>query len=763
MSGVVMSFRHRRNLLRRWPRAESRSCIRKSALHLLPASKALPPLSARPEGFSLQDVIFFENRSYEFEFSLIEPAGGGEIVHRLNSVRDAFRHTGAQLRGTVNFGNDIGWFRLGLRYSFEGREREDFVSFEVLPCKMDMATDLAAIHREIDRQYPLWRFSFAQKTDQELAQSRRPHERFPLLWLAQFAALREELRRQVRVVCNAPHARLQETERRIRLDRLKGKAGVRLEHGIAEALARNDTGRSFLVGSRRLSVDTPENRFVRMALQRCSRELAQFALRARKNNEIPDRERLSKDFFDELSRWRKEMDQRLAHPLFDEVGVFDGMERESLVLHQRAGYAGVYRVWQQLKHYLDVFGRHASISLKSVAELYEVWCLLEVRRLLLELGFEEQLSQKAHLRMSGLEKELEDGLGASFHFKRDDGLKLRLAHEPVFRKPGSKYNRIYSWNAVQKPDIVLEATFPDDEKIIWIFDAKYRVEISGKETDPDLAPDDALNQMHRYRDALIHLAEPEAGTVSKTRPVIGAYVLYPGWFPGDQQKNPASNPYHAAIDEVGIGAFPALPGQSNLWLTDFLERNLRRKQVIVEYSIDAPDEHLARDSVRIAPSGLTLRRSGDLVFVAPPGGGRAPEYLQAFLDGAAKWYHTPDETMGRGNIPEQVMRDLTHCAVAIRHPGGVSSVRYIFEIRTVTRCDRSEITPEQSGTSKAGREGRYWLFELGAAELLPSEVKLPSGRKFNFGICGKADLAKAKSWKDVSGRYSYLYALPDRG
>jgi hypothetical protein len=711
------------------------------------------------DGLELRDVVFFENRSYEFEFSFPAPAANLAIIHRLNSICDAFRPTENKLRGTVNFGNDIGWFRLGLRYSLAGRMCEDFISFEVLPSKMDMSTDLATIHGEIDRQYPLWRFSFVQKTDQQLAQSRRPHERFPLLWLAQFSALREELGSQVRLVCNAPHARLQETERRIRLDRLKGKVGGRLELGIAEALSQKDIARSFRVSSRRLSVDTPENRFVRMVLQRCSRELAQFSMRAKVNNGMPDRERLSGEFFAELAKWRKGMDQRLAHPLFDEVGEFDGMERESLVLHQRAGYAGVYRVWQQLKQYLDVFGRHASISVKSVAELYEVWCLLEIRRLLGDLGFVEQDCSKAQLRTRGLEKELIDGLGASFLFRRDDGLTLRLAHEPVFGNPkDNKYDLIYSWNAVQKPDIVLEATFPNAEKVLWIFDAKYRVENAEKEGAPDLAPDDALNQMHRYRDALIHLGKPEAGTAPKTRPFIGAYVMYPGWFPGNLQNNPAGNPYHLAIEEVGIGAFPALPGQPNLWLASFLEKHLRRKPLIMEYRIEAPDQHLAQDSVRIAPAGLTLRRSGELVFVAPPGGGRTAAYLDGFLNGKARWYHTPDETINRENIPARVMHDITHCAVALRQPGGVSSVRFLYEVRRVILCDRSEISPEQSGAVSRGREGKYWLFELGIAEALPVEVILPAGRAFKFGVCSKADLVKAKGWKDVSGRYSYIYA-----
>ena len=162
--------------------------------------------------------------------------------------------------------------------------------------------------------------------------------------------------------------------------------------------------------------------------------------------------------------------------------------------------------------------------------------------------------------------------------------------------------------------------------------------------------------------------------------------------------------------------------------------------------------------MRIAPAGLTLRRSGELVFVAPPGGGRTAAYLEGFLNGKARWYHTPDETINRENIPARVMHDITHCAVALRQPGGVSSVRFLYEVRRVILCDRSEISPEQSGAVSRGREGKYWLFELGTAEALPVELILPAGRGFKFGVCSKADLVKAKGWKDVSGRYSYIYA-----
>jgi len=723
-----------------------------------------PMACIEANGLTLKEAIFFENRSYEFEFTFAKGVRQATVTHRLNTVQDAFRATGDKtnevLRGNINFGNDIGWFRLGLTYQLEGRQQEDHIAFEVLPTKMDMSTDLNVINVVIDEVYPLWRFSFAQKTDQELSRSCHPHERFPLVWLALFQSLRKELLNQVRLVCNAPHSRLQEAARKVRMGRLEGKLGARLEERVREALLSKDMDRWFRVNARRLSIDTPENRFVLMVLRHSSRELAQFACRARTHNGKPDKGRISEAFFSEIATWRQELDKRMAHPMFADVGRFEGMDRESLVLHQRAGYSGVYRVWQQLKQYLDVFGRHASISVKSVAELYEVWCLLEIRRMLEELGFEEKESSSAKMRFSGLEKELEDGIGASFRFTRDDGLQVRLAHEPVFGKPQSDLNRIYSWIAVQRPDIVLEVTFPNGERIHWIFDAKYRIDTGLQENAKDLVPDDAINQMHRYRDALIHLGRVEEGMPRKTRPFIGAYVMYPGWFPNDQQSNPDMNPYAEAIDAVGIGAFPALPGHKNEWLAAFLARHLVRRPSQSQCRMEAPDRHLVQESVRIAPAGLMLRRKGDLLFVASAGPGRAQAYLDAFAAGTAKWYHTRDEAINRERIPMSVMNDITHVAVAVPAEVGLESITRIYEVRRVKLCQRNDITELQSGTAHPSGKGDYWLFYLGDSVALDAPVQLPVEKRFRFGMCTAADLKLAKNWNDISGRYSYLYEAP---
>ncbi|MDR9778407.1 nuclease domain-containing protein, partial [Rhizobium hidalgonense] len=89
---------------------------------------------------------------------------------------------------------------------------------------------------------------------------------------------------------------------------------------------------------------------------------------------------------------------------------------------------------------------------------------------------------------------------------------------------------------------------------------------------PDLVPDDAINQMHRYRDALVQVNNNGI----KSRPVLGAFALYPGCF--NQKDDPNLNPYAESIEQVGIGAFALLPrndGSVHACLSAFLEQEFK--------------------------------------------------------------------------------------------------------------------------------------------------------------------------------------------
>lgn len=714
------------------------------------------PLSGevRTRDIDSAELMFFENRLYDFEFTFTtdQPV---TVRHRRRSVEEAFRTRGRRHTASINFGNDVGWFHLELHFETPSGPRVESVSLEVHPTKLDMERDLRAIHERVDASYPLWRFSFAQSTEQRVARVTRPHERLPLLWIEQFRQLRDELDRGVRVVCNAPHQRIIESSRAVRVDSLRGRLSPRREEQVAERLLVGDTARRVQQSTRTLTVDTPENRFVRDVLERCDREIGRFSQRV-DDAARRDGGAISESARRELDGWRSAVRDRLAHGLFRAVSSSRALLGESQVLHQRAGYAGVYRVWQQLQMYFEVLGRDASISMKTVAELYEVWCLLALRETLRALGFEEEERDRPRLDARGPEVLLgADGMGAAFCFQRGT-TRVRLAHEPVYRRYSDRLRdrETLSWLSEQRPDFVLEATFGNGERLLWVFDAKYRVQRRDESSDErDRAPDDAINQMHRYRDAIVRCERASEDPPRLSRPVVGAFVLFPGWFPEDAQSGSKRNPYQDAIDAVGIGAFPLLPGQKNPWLHTFLESQL----CPVESTIAAttPDAQLAQHATRIVTSGLRARRDADLVFIAHAAApqGRSPEYVNAFKTGEARWFHVYDVALERGRLTAAMMADVTRCAVAVRGDDGYE-LRHIYDVRSIRRVDRREITPAQSGTATPAREGLCWLFELGAPVTRSPPLRVPRRPRYTAHVATWERLLSARTWSDLDDRYS---------
>ncbi|WP_369789268.1 DUF2357 domain-containing protein [Rouxiella sp. WC2420] len=686
----------------------------------------------------LKKPLFFENIQYQIEWEFKDiNVQNAQVAHRLNSVNDCFRFTkshgrnDARLTGSINTNNDIGWFKLPLRYQVGDITHESTLSFEVLPTKMDLQTDLAAMYQSIDEQYPLWRFSLAEKTEQDAAKGSQ-RGNFPLLWLANFNSLRRQFENGLKVITQAPHSRLKNTVSYTKADRLKGRLSHRLSERVQEDIRGGKLYKRYRVEKKHLSVDTPENRFIKMVVKHSKDCLAGFHNQLTENNKSPDKQRISKAFLDEITSWEQTLTKMHNQEFLREVGNYNGLSRESLVLQQKTGYSAVYSVWQQLKFYLDVFSNQASVSMKSVAEIYEVWCFLTLREILVEdLGFKEISSKKSALQINSyMEYQFKDGLGNAFKFTRDDGLKARLAHEPIFKADGS-YLR--SHIVPQKPDIFLEITFPNGKQFIWLFDAKYRIKTfdsrfnenieASQDYGDDLAPEDAINQMHRYRDALIRMNSEVSKTTQKgyqkSRPVFGAFALYPGFF--NQNLDP--NPYAEAIEEIGIGAFALLPSEDQqnknqkmgrAWLTNFLIMQVGLPQS-KESSEVRQESLLLNDSVRIPHYGMQQALYPDLVMTAALAGtrGRKKKYFDAFEAGDAKWYHVKEATFVK-KYAGHVVPEIKFIALASTSAlsSNTKKMDKLWPVNGVSVVSRRDITEEQAG-SISNSEERYYLFKLG--------------------------------------------------
>lgn len=711
----------------------------------------------------LELPLFFENTQYQFEWIFFGEVTDARLVHKSQRITQAFRFAEqrglvpARLTGTINTGNDVGWLCLPLRYELDRKVHTQHIAFEVLPTKMALHQDLPAMYRAIDAIYPLWRFSMVEKTEQNVTSSKqRGH--FPLMWLANFALLRSRFEQALKIICASPHSRLQPAGTNANAARLKGSLSHSLVQQVKQDFANGRYDNRYPLEKKQLSVDTPENRFIKMAANHCKTVLAKFEEKIRKSNQAPNNQRLSDSFLDELHSWQKPLHHLLTQSFLKEVGAYTGSSRESLVLQLKTGYSTVYRVWQELKFYLDLFGSRSSISMKSIAEVYEIWCFLCLKKIFeQDLGFKLIENGPTKLVQNDFfEYQLKDGFAGAFCFKRADGVTARLAHEPKFTINGKS---IRSYLVNQEPDIVLELTLPETatsgvkRKFIWLFDAKYRIKTDknrfdeGNEdiTATDYVPDDAINQMHRYRDALIRISESEyklssaiAQTSKKSRPVFGAFVLYPGFFDQTQTQNP----YASAIEEVGIGAFALLPSQAesdycgHQWLLDFLkaqigtalnEQAAQRNSVIYPAAAMAEQIYL-QEASRIPYYGMYQVLYPDLTMTVSLGGqrGRESVYFEAFEQGTAQWYHLPQNTFGR-KFRQHIVEEIRYLGLATTSDtqSTTKQIDKLWPVKCVMVLPRYAITKAQAGKNSDSADP-YYLFKLGKPLTLHTPVtKVP--------------------------------------
>jgi hypothetical protein len=216
---------------------------------------------------ALNAPLFFENTQYQFEWVFQREVTYARLNHKSQRVNDAFRFAPearsargmapARLTGTINTGNDLGWLSLPLTFEFNGITQSQSISFEVLPTKMLLHSDLPAMYALIDKVYPLWRFSLVAKTEQDAATNRQKGH-FPIMWLANFASLRSRFISALSVIANAPHTRLQPTIANLKASKLHGRTLSKLAERVCQDLSAGRYEKRYRVEKKHLSLDTPE-------------------------------------------------------------------------------------------------------------------------------------------------------------------------------------------------------------------------------------------------------------------------------------------------------------------------------------------------------------------------------------------------------------------------------------------------------------------------------------------------------------------------
>lgn len=581
------------------------------------------------------DAIFFDNTDYpiwvDFEGSDVSEAY--VMANRQREYENFSYHEEKHvLSGFLNYGNEIGKTSLELRYVKGGVRKRWSLRYEVLSRKLDYHKHWKTIVEDIEREYRMLSLDFLKKTYHGLSVSNEG-EQSDLIWWNIFKQKQQDLVRNVKLIIEKPKQRLRDKMVYRRADQLK-KVTPRIEREFAEH--HNQVEYAYKVEVPQLNRDTLENRFLKFVVGCVADRHEALAHRVMGYDVVSDPLR------SEIEESCKQLKVLKQHPFFRGIGAFKGLTQESLTLQKATGYSKVYQIWLLLNKAYDLNDGLLKLETKDIATLYEIWCFIEVKNIVEELLHQNQddvtVDNRSRIEMNKLfSYELDRGERSRIVFKQGDVELAELIYNPQEDTKDNKQTGIkdvVSRTVPQRPDIVLQLTKRDSVtgmKLTYLFDAKYR--LGEKSKGVDTPPEDAINQMHRYRDALFYNMHPDyVGTLSPTdlkREVVGGYIL----FPGDGKRNEILlQNFYKAIKEVNIGAFPLRPNEdaNRELLSDFIAELINSKT----------GELIGAENT-IPQKGLAYELIGDdLILVAKV---KNKDHLDWVVRN--KWYNIPLDKM----------------------------------------------------------------------------------------------------------------------
>lgn len=618
-------------------------------------------------------ATFFDNADYPIwiEFKdYVKDAQFGSILQNDNDRFSFRRHI---LAGFINYKNEIGRSEIQIIYKVDKETRAFRFGFEVLSTKLDYHEHWRTIVEDIEREYRMLSLDYMRRTFHGFSPDQNG-EHPDIVWWSVFEGEQQKFIKACKSIIDRPRHRLHGEEVYLRADKLK-----QTPHNIENRLAehRKEPAYLYRVEQHILSNDTQENRFLKFALHQISKRYEDLRQR------IEAVKTASGTMKSAMLATSETLKRLQHHPFFRTIGRFKGISQESMVLQKATGYSQVYRTWNLLRRAYSLNDGLYRLQTKDIATLYEIWCFIEVSHIVkAQLNLDdEDVEHRNRMEMNGIFSwELGKGEHSRILFRKDGVELAELVYNP---KNADKENDNVGMKDLvvptvpQKPDIVLQLTKNDLQqgmKMTYLFDAKYRID--GKDKGVDVPPEDAINQMHRYRDA-IYYKDYDANALKKE--VIGGFIL----FPGDGEPNDvAVSKFYKTIKEVNIGAFPLRPKdvENRKLLENFIDELIHTKSY----------ETIAH----VIPQKGAYVEVGNRVLI-----GLVKEdnrLFQAFMDGTATLYYSGKQ------FPTTIALQDLHFFMPYIKGKGIRDVYEIVKVRTITGKEAKQ-TDEDDADSKALR------------------------------------------------------------
>lgn len=530
--------------------------------------------------------VLFETCEYQFavEFNHLYDTSNGKlqpkVKHRLKSVGEGFkfypygRHSGI-LVGSIDFLNSPGKFS----FAFEYRDEDNHVATEqielyVASPKLDTKNDLRQITELINQEYENYVFEYLTLTFSSFSLVRAERNN-NIIWLSIFKNVVDEYFRSVKFIMSRPNNKPIRKIYYSRPDRIRRWSPQQEER--YRDLDKDAEMHYFRYEQTENTINTRENRFVKYSLHVLGKKFREVF--AEVSSIYKD---MDKDERKVLQDYNKLFRQLETASFFSKVGEFEGFRQESAILQQRSGYSQIYKAWLMLKNSLELVDGKTDIGMKKIWELYEIWCFLVMKRLIAKvLGLDLNDAEHIHENKSEmLNTMLKSEMSHSVEFiNSSNGDVIRLEYQHTYNRSSKEFK---TTTTEQRPDIVVTIKKTDGFVLTYLYDAKYRVQDDKNDGELDEGVDidfadyplpDAINQMHRYRDAIYYAMKEDERPIGKE--IIGGYILFPGRTEGDAIEN---RYFYKSIKQVNIGAFPLLPTdeehKEEIVMCNLLEKHL---------------------------------------------------------------------------------------------------------------------------------------------------------------------------------------------
>lgn len=589
-------------------------------------STLLVPLSEEPDTeWKGYHPVIFETNTYSFTLRFTGVEGCPTVIHPNKQIQDCFNYFDSEeikfISGSLDFINEPGIFALRYKYKPIGQpERCDTLSFLVVSPKLDTKNDFEHILNAINNEYDNLVYKYLTKTFHNFQRGGTDHN--DLIWLSIFQSVVADYIKAVEFIVNRPNMRELREIRYSRADRIKfwsltlaeKYAQIESQGRLDNTLFRHEVANSTL--------DTLENRFVKYTIESIGKRLTSVINQLL---EQYDEKMISAEYRAELESFKKSIAKLAQTPFFRNLGRFEGFKQESLVLQKRTGYAQVYRYWFILQSGLELHQGTTQIGIRPIWELYELWCFLKMKQLIAEiLGIDLEADSVADFikedKKSMLEPFKENNIEHTIFFDKD-GNHVELHYQHTYNRTSN--DKVHTATTEQRPDIVLNVK-EGDFTLTYLYDAKYRVLDDANANDmdstaddyADYPPSDAINQMHRYRDAIYYGSSQYEHT---SKEIIGGYILFPGRCTDKKIKE---RYFYKSIETVNIGAFPLLPDsqhpeQEGKLLREHLTDVILGKTKYQQIEKSIPQKglqyyHEAKDNQDVVLVGIYHRAKGQL-------------------------------------------------------------------------------------------------------------------------------------------------------